>query len=58
MSKSRQQPPPRFPKLAYRNERFMDSADARTLRIAAEYLEPQVRLRRAGCQNTVGFFGS
>jgi uncharacterized protein (TIGR00730 family) len=58
MSKSKQQPPPRFPKLAYRNERFMDSADARTLRIVAEYLEPQVRLRRAGVQNTVVFFGS
>ena len=36
----------------------MDSSDARTLRIVAEYLEPQVRLRRAGVQNTVVFFGS
>jgi uncharacterized protein (TIGR00730 family) len=36
----------------------MDSADARTLRIVAEYLEPQVRLRRAAVQNTVVFFGS
>ncbi|HXH50661.1 MAG TPA: LOG family protein [Terriglobia bacterium] len=58
MSKSKWQTPSRLPKLAYRNERFMDSADARTLRIAAEYLEPQVRLRRAGVQNTVVFFGS
>jgi uncharacterized protein (TIGR00730 family) len=58
MSKSKWQTPSRIPKLAYRNERFMDSADARTLRIAAEYLEPQVRLRRAGVQNTVVFFGS
>jgi uncharacterized protein (TIGR00730 family) len=58
MRKSKWQTPPRLPKLAYRNERFMDSADARTLRIAAEYLEPQVRLRRAGVQNTVVFFGS
>ena len=58
MSKANKQMLPRLPKLAYRNERFMDSADARTLRIVAEYLEPQVRLRRAGVQNTVVFFGS
>ena len=58
MSKSKRQNPSRLPKLAYRNERFMDSADARTLRIVAEYLEPQVRLRRAAVQNTVVFFGS
>jgi uncharacterized protein (TIGR00730 family) len=58
MSKTKGQAPPRLPKLAYRNERFMDSADGRTLRIVAEYLEPQVRLRRAGVQNTVVFFGS
>ena len=58
MSKPKWQTPSRLPKLAYRNERFMESADARTLRIAAEYLEPQVRLRRAGVQNTVVFFGS
>ena len=45
-------------KVAYQNERFMDSPEARTLRIAAEYLEPQVRLKRAGVQHTVVFFGS
>ncbi len=58
MSESNRHVPPRLPSLAYKNERFMDSADARTLRIIAEYLEPQVRLRRAGVQNTVVFFGS
>jgi uncharacterized protein (TIGR00730 family) len=58
MNKSKRLNPSRLPKLAYRNERFMDSADARTLRIVAEYLEPQVRLRRAAVQNTVVFFGS
>ncbi|HEX5412330.1 MAG TPA: LOG family protein [Terriglobia bacterium] len=58
MSKFTWQTPARSPKLAYRDERFMDSTDARTLRIVAEYLEPQVRLRRAGVQNTVVFFGS
>ncbi len=46
------------PRLAYRNPKFMESSNARTLRIVAEYLEPQSRLRRAGVQNTVVFFGS
>src|SRR3989304_1950051 len=44
--------------LAYRDERFLASGDARTLRILSEYLEPHARLRRAGVQNTVVFFGS
>lgn len=46
------------PILAYRNKRFFESADARTLRIIAEYLEPQARLKRHGVQHTVVFFGS
>jgi len=46
------------PKVAYRDERFLDSVDARALRILSEYLEPQARLRREGVQNTVVFFGS
>ncbi len=46
------------PQVAYRDERFLEGADARTMRILAEYLEPQSRLRRAGVQNTVVFFGS
>jgi uncharacterized protein (TIGR00730 family) len=49
---------PSIPVVAYRNDRFMESADARTIRIAAEYIEPQLRLKRAGIQNTVVFFGS
>lgn len=49
---------PRQPKLAYRDGRFMESHDARTLRISAEYLEPQARLKKAGVQNTIVFFGS
>jgi len=44
--------------LAYKSEKFLDSHDARTLRIMSEYLEPQVRLKRAGVQNTVVMFGS
>ena len=52
--------PPRIrqPKLAYRDGRFMESSDARTLRIGAEYLEPQARLEKAGVLNTIVFFGS
>ncbi len=46
------------PKLAYRDEHFLDSTDARALRILSEYLEPQARLRHEGVQNTVVFFGS
>jgi uncharacterized protein (TIGR00730 family) len=46
------------PKLAYFNEEFLRTAEARTIRILSEYLEPQVRLRKAGVQNTVVFFGS
>ncbi|HEV3279716.1 MAG TPA: TIGR00730 family Rossman fold protein [Terriglobia bacterium] len=36
----------------------MESPPARTLRIGAEYLEPQARLEKAGVQNTIVFFGS
>src|SRR6266568_3788888 len=46
------------PKLAYKNLRFMESGPARTLRIVSEYMEPQVRLRRAGIRHTAVFFGS
>ena len=49
---------PLIPPVAYQSDRFMESADARTIRIAAEYIEPQLRLKRAGIQNTVVFFGS
>ena len=48
----------KMPLLAYQNQRFLESSDARPLRILSEYLEPQVRLRRAGIHHTVVFFGS
>jgi uncharacterized protein (TIGR00730 family) len=48
----------RTPRPAYEIRQFMESQEARTLRIGAEYLEPQVRLQRAGVRNTVVFFGS
>ncbi|MGH9392999.1 MAG: lysine decarboxylase, partial [Terriglobales bacterium] len=44
--------------LAYQNEAFLNTADARTLRMLAEYLEPQSRLRRQNVQDTIVFFGS
>jgi hypothetical protein len=44
--------------LAYRNLRFLESADARPLRILSEYLDPLAHFRRAGVQHTVVFFGS
>lgn len=46
------------PKLAYFDEAFLATAEARPIRILSEYLEPQARLRKAGVQNTVVFFGS
>lgn len=47
-----------LPQLAYRSLRFLESADARALRIVSEYFDPLAHLRRAGVQHTVVFFGS
>ncbi len=44
--------------LAYENETFLESPDARILRILAEYQEPMARFRRERIQDTVVFFGS
>src|ERR1700761_4189773 len=44
--------------LAYENEDFLESPEARILRILAEYTEPQTRFRRERIQDTVVFFGS
>jgi uncharacterized protein (TIGR00730 family) len=44
--------------LAYKNENFLDSDDARTLRILAEYLEPLQRFEQEKVPGTVVFFGS
>ncbi len=43
---------------AYENMRFLHSAHARSLRILAEYLEPQSRLRLQKIRSTIVFFGS
>jgi len=44
--------------LAYKNEKFLDSDEARTLRILAEYLEPLHRFEEQKVPGTVVFFGS
>jgi hypothetical protein len=44
--------------LAYKNEEFLDSDDARPLRILAEYLEPMQAFQQARIRDTIVFFGS
>jgi len=43
---------------AYDNLEFLNSKDARSLRILSEYLEPQARFLRYRIKDTVVFFGS
>jgi len=43
---------------AYENEEFLNSADARILRILAEFLEPQGKFRKLNVADTIVFFGS
>ena len=44
--------------LAYLNPGFLDSSDARPIRILSEYLEPLRRFKDQKIQDTVVFFGS
>jgi uncharacterized protein (TIGR00730 family) len=44
--------------LAYHDTDFLDSSEARPIRILAEYLEPLKRFRIENIQDTVVFFGS
>jgi uncharacterized protein (TIGR00730 family) len=44
--------------LAYMDADFLESDDARPIRILAEYLEPLRRLKEQNIQDTVVFFGS
>jgi uncharacterized protein (TIGR00730 family) len=44
--------------VAYLNEEFLNSPDARVLRILAEFLEPLAHFRRERIRDTVVFFGS
>jgi uncharacterized protein (TIGR00730 family) len=51
-------PPDGSRKVAYLNDEFLNSPDARALRILAEYLEPLAHFRREKVRDTVVFFGS
>jgi len=44
--------------VAYKNEKFLDSPDARVVRILSEYLEPYSHFRRQRIRDTIVFFGS
>jgi uncharacterized protein (TIGR00730 family) len=44
--------------LSYYDEEFLESTDARPIRILAEYLDPLRRFRAENIQDTVVFFGS
>jgi uncharacterized protein (TIGR00730 family) len=50
--------PSRDPVVAYRDQDFLDSDDARPLRILAEYLAPLRALREQQIRDTIVFFGS
>jgi uncharacterized protein (TIGR00730 family) len=46
------------PERAYRNLGFLESREARALRILSEYLEPATRFRRYKVEDTIVFMGS
>src|SRR3989440_12548326 len=46
------------PSLAYRNQQFLDTPDARALRILSEYLYPLSHFRKEKIRDTIVFFGS
>ena len=43
---------------AYHDAEFINSKDARALRLLAEYLEPKARFEAHGLEDTIVFFGS
>lgn len=43
---------------AYDNRKFLHGRSARPLRVLAEFIEPEERLRKHGIHNTIVFFGS
>ncbi|WP_203292464.1 LOG family protein [Maricaulis parjimensis] len=51
-------PPQQFPPKAYKDEAFMNSPEARPVRMLAEYIEPQTRFEEYGIQDTILFYGS
>ncbi|MGD0674557.1 MAG: TIGR00730 family Rossman fold protein [Polyangiaceae bacterium] len=50
--------PSRAGRLAYQDAEFLESAEARPLRILSEYIEPLSVLRREHIHDTIVFFGS
>ena len=46
------------PEKDYKDLDFLNSRDARTLRILAEYLHPKAQFLSQGLQNTIVVFGS
>ncbi len=49
---------PKTPVKAYNNTEFLNSADARTIRILSEFYEPKSRFWKYRIRDTVVFFGS
>ncbi len=47
-----------WPIKAYKNLEFLNSPDARTIRILCEFVEPEARFRHFRIRNTIVFFGS
>ncbi len=46
------------PEKAYKNFNFLNSPDARTVRVLAEFLEPAARFKKHRIHDTIVFFGS
>ncbi len=46
------------PEKAYNNLEFLNSPEARTIRILSEFYEPQARFKKEKIQDTIVFFGS
>ncbi len=49
---------PPAPNKAYRNKKFLQGPEARSIRILSEYLEPESRFEDAHISDTIVFFGS
>lgn len=47
-----------WPQKAYKNMNFLNSHDARPVRVLSEFLEPAARLRKYRIHDTIVFFGS
>jgi len=47
-----------WPIKAYKNPEFLRGSDARTVRVLAEYLEPEARFEKENVSDTIVFFGS